>query len=96
MNAGERTTEEALRALVQAGAVERVSLGGQGGAVAYRLKDPGGLAQPPLRDSGALRKTGFADEDGPKFSASRFAENPAPAENTPTPEGGREEGWLWL
>jgi hypothetical protein len=96
VNAGERTTEEALRALVQAGAVERVSLGGQGGAVAYRLKDPGGLPQPPLRDSAPLRKTDFADEDGQKFSANPLAENPAPAENTPTPEGGREEGWLWL
>ncbi len=31
VNAGERTTEEALRALVKAGAVERLSLGGQGG-----------------------------------------------------------------
>jgi hypothetical protein len=51
--------------------------------VAYRLKDPGGvgLPQTPLRDSAALRKTGFADEDGQKFSANGLAENPAPAEN---------------
>lgn len=82
VNAGERTTEEALRALVQAGAVERVSLGGQGGAVAYRLKDPGGAGLPqPLRDSAPLRKTDFADEDRQKFAANPFAENPAPAEN---------------
>jgi hypothetical protein len=56
--------------------VERVSLGGQGGAVAYRLKEP--LPQTPLRDSAALRKTDFADEDGPKFSANGLAENPLP------------------
>jgi hypothetical protein len=83
VNAGERTTEEALRALVQAGVVERISLGGQGGVVAYRLKDPGGggLPQTPLRDSAPLRKTDFADEDGQKFSAKGFAENPGLAEN---------------
>jgi hypothetical protein len=83
VNAGERTTEEALRALVQAGAVERISLGGQGGAVAYRLKEPGGagLPQPPLRDSAPLRKTDFCDEDGQKFSANALAENTPLAEN---------------
>ncbi len=83
VNAGERTTEEALRTLVQAGVVERISLGGQGGAVAYRLKDPGGAGfpQPPLRDSAALRKTDFADEDGQKFSANPLAENTPLAEN---------------
>jgi hypothetical protein len=90
VNAGERTTEEALRALIQAGAVERLTLGGQGGAVAYRLKDPGGAGfpQPPLRDSAALRKTDFADEDGQKFSAKGFAENPPLAENTLPPHPG--------
>jgi hypothetical protein len=95
VNAGERTTEEALRALVQAGAVERISLGGQGGAVAYRLKDPGGLPQPPLRESAPLRKTDFADEDGQKFSAKPLAENTPLAENPPPPrsrvlDGGME------
>jgi len=84
-NAGERTTEEALRALVRAGAIERLTLGGQGGAVAYRLA---GLPQTPLRDSAALRKTDFADEDGQKFSANPLAENPALAEN---PRGGEPD-----
>jgi hypothetical protein len=90
VNAGERTTEEALRALIQAGAVERLTLGGQGGAVAYRLKDPGGAGfpQPPLRDSAALRKTDFADEDGQKFSAKGFAENPPPCGKHPAPHPG--------
>ncbi len=95
-NAGERTTEEALRALVKAGTVERLSLGGQGGAVAYRLKvapsEPGGLLQTPLGDSAALRKTDFADEKGQKFSANPLAENPGFAENPPGPEGGRRSG----
>jgi hypothetical protein len=53
--------------------------------VAYRLKDPGGFPQPPLRDSAALRKTDFADENGQKFSANPFAENTPLAENTLPP-----------
>lgn len=86
VNAGERTTEEALRALVKAGAVERLALGGQGGAVAYRLKVApseltAGLPQTPLRDGAALRKTDFADEDGQKFSANPLAEDQDFAEN---------------
>lgn len=36
-NVGQRTVEEALRHLVAQGVLERLSLGGQGGAVAYRL-----------------------------------------------------------
>ncbi|BCZ94313.1 hypothetical protein TthAK1_09300 [Thermus thermophilus] len=99
VNAGERTTEEALRALVQAGAVERLTLGGQGGAVAYRLKapsEPAGLPQTPLRDSAALRKTDSCDEEGQRFSANGLAENRGFAENPLSPEGGLEEGWTWL
>lgn len=93
VNAGERTTEEALRALVQAGAVERLTLGGQGGAVAYRLR---GLPQTPF-DSALLRKTDSCDEDGPKFSANVLAENRGFAENPGGlgPEPLEEEGeWL--
>ncbi len=72
-NAGERTTEEALRALVKAGAVERLALRGARGGGGLPPQGSsfgaGGLPQTPLGDSAALRKTDFADEKGQKFSA---------------------------
>jgi len=82
-NASKRTIEEALRSLVAQGAIERLALGGRGGAVAFRLTQ---APTPTPIQVADLRKIEICDNEASGFSATPLREIGGLREITPNPQ----------